>query len=363
MAENKEGQEKTEDATGRRLQESRDRGQVSKSVDVTTAGILLLGGMTLFIFGPEMMASYKGFMVTMLHESGSMQLTEQNTIGYFYHLIAYLAKLMLPMLGIIFVIALVGEIAQVGFYFAPKKFTEGLNFKRVFNPFSGMKNMFFSSRSYFELIKSFLKLTLLGAIAYNVLASKTEELIGIIERPFFDIAQMMVAMALELVVKIGILYMAIAVGDYLYQKWKFKQDMMMTKQEVKEESKQSEGDPHVKSRIRNLMRGRLRKIMLSKVPEADVVITNPTHYAVALKYKPGQDGAPVLLAKGVDHLAFKIRDLAKSRDIPIVEEPPLARALYFSVEVDTEIPEHMFKAVAQVLAYVYKVKDMKKKVG
>lgn len=356
MAENKEGQEKTEDPTAKRLSEARERGQISKSMDVTTAGILLIGGSSLFIFGGPIVNSYQGFMADVLHHSGSIQLTDQNVIHYFYDLLLFLAQLILPLLLVIMAIGLVGEISQVGWKFASKKFTEGLNFQKIFNPFSGIKKMMFSGNSMFELLKSFLKLLIMGVLAWQLLDSKKEEIIGLIERPFFDIATLMVSISFELIIKLGVIYALIAAADYFYQKWRFKQDMKMTKQEVKEESKQMEGDQQVKSRIRSLMRGRLRKLMMDNVPKADVVITNPTHFAVALMYKPGESSAPVVVAKGVDFLALKIREIAGNSSIPIIEDPPLARSLYYTVEIDQEIPEQLYKTVAQILAYVFSLK-------
>lgn len=357
MAENQDGQEKTEDATGRRLEEARNRGQVAKSTDVTNAGILLLGGTSLYIFGQPMMDNFRSFMTMILHNSSSIQITDQNVIGYFYHLILFLAQMLLPIMSTIFVIALGSEIAQVGVHFAGKKFTEGLDFKKIVNPFSGLKKVFFSSRSIVELIKSFLKLLVLGGLAYSVLSSKKEAMIAVIEKPFMEIANMMIDVSFELLIKISLVYIFIAAGDYFYQKWKFKQEMKMTKQEIKEEGKQSEGDQQIKSRIRSLMRGRIRKLMMENVKTADVVITNPTHYAVALKYSPGSMNAPIVVAKGADFLAKRIRESAKENNITIVEDPPLARAIYFNVEVEDAIPENLFKAVAQVLAYVYQLRN------
>lgn len=168
----------------------------------------------------------------------------------------------------------------------------------------------------------------------------------------------MSSMALEILLKMGIIYIIIAVADYVYQKWKFGEDMKMTKQETKDERKQMEGDPKVKAQFRSLMRNRIRKLMIDNVGEADVVITNPTHFAVAIKYDQIASGAPVLLAKGLDFIAYQIREKAKETGVPIVENPPLARAIYRNVEVDEEIPEELFKAVAEVLAYVYSLKEV-----
>ena len=179
---------------------------------------------------------------------------------------------------------------------------------------------------------------------------------GISSKPYQEIGAFMVSITTELLWKIGLAYLAIALGDYYFQKWKFNEDQKMTKREVKDESKQSEGDPQIKQRIRALGRQRLKKIMLMRTKQADVVITNPTHYAVALAYKPESMSAPLVLAKGSDYLALKMREIAKDNKVPIVENPPLARALYAACEPDQEIPEKLFKAVAEVLAYIYRLK-------
>jgi flagellar biosynthetic protein FlhB len=285
-----------------------------------------------------------------------VQITDQTVILYYQQLILFIAALLVPILLVIMAIGVAAEISQVGFKFATKKFTEGLNFSKIFNPFGGIKKLFFSTQSWVELLKGILKMAVLGLVAFQVLNSKTDRVLDLMARPIQELGSFIFETAFELVFKMGGVFIAIAAGDYFYQKYKFKTDMKMTKQEVKEEGKQMEGDQQTKQRIRQLGRQRLRKIMLQRVKEADVVIVNPTHYAVALQYKPGSGSAPVVVAKGVEFLALKIREIATESNVPIVEEPPLARALYASVEIDQEIPEVLFQAVAQVLAFVFKMK-------
>ncbi len=360
MAENKDGQEKSEQATSKRLSDSREKGQVAKSQDVTTAGVLLLGTLIVYVFGPNIAMSLRGFMTTVLHNAAFYQITDSNVTFYFNALIGFLVKILLPILLLVFTVTFLGEVSQVGIKFATKKFTEGLQWKQIFNPFSGLKKIFFSSRSIFELGKSLAKIFILGLVVYSVLNGQDEEIVALLQKPFTETANYMFALSFELAIKVGIVYIVIAVADFYYQRWRFAEDMKMTKKEVKEENKQTEGDPQVKSRLRGLMRQRMRKMMLNKVQEADVVITNPTHYAVALKYKQGQLGAPILIAKGADYLAKQIREIANRSDVPIVEDPPLCRMVYHNVELDQEIPEELFKAVAQVLAYVYHLKENRK---
>lgn len=357
MAENKDGQEKSEQASARRFEEAREKGQVAKSQDVTSAAVLLFGGLSVFIFGSSLLTNYKSFLGYMLHNAPTMDITYQNVIKYYPDLLLYMGKLGFPIVLLIFAVVIVAEISQVGLHFATKKFTDPEILFQHFKILSGLKRIFFSTQSLFELGKSLLKMIVILAVVYSVIGSRVGEIVGLIERPFQEIGIYMVSIAKELVTKVALTFIVIALGDFFYQKWKFNQDMMMTKQEVKEEHKQMEGNPQIKGRMRAIMRSRLRKMMMSAVPKADVVITNPTHFAVALKYDNLNMGAPKVVAKGADFLALQIRQVATLNDVTIVEDPPLARALYHNVEVDHEVPEDLFKAVAQVLAYVYKLKN------
>lgn len=356
MAENKDGQEKTEAASGKRLSEARDKGQVAKSIDTTSAALLLFGGIIVYSFGGTMMDSLSSFIRTMFRQAATVSLTEVSVPHYYSDLGLFLGTLLLPILGIIALISLIAEIGQVGFHFSTKKFTDPSNALRMFQVLPNLKNMMLSSRAAVELLKGIVKLLVIGAVVYSVLDDRATELIELITMPLDHIGSVMAELAFELVYKVGIAYVVIAAGDFFWQKFKYKRDMMMTKQEVKEESKQSEGDMQSKLRMRAIGRDRLRKLMLQRVKEADVVITNPTHYAVALQYKPGME-APLVVAKGVDHLALKIREIATEANVPIVEDRPLAQALYKMVDIDQYIPETLFRAVAQVLAYVYKLKN------
>lgn len=355
MAENKDGQEKTEAASGKRLSEARSKGQVAKSVDTTSAALLLFGGLIVYAFGSTMMDSLSSFIRLLFRQAATTPLTDVSVPQYYSDLILFLGAILLPIIGVIFLISLASEIAQVGFSISTKKFTDPSNLLRMFQIFPNLKNMMFSSRAVVEILKGVVKILVIGFVVYSVLDDRVTELVELISMPFHHIAMYMAELSFELVYKVGLVYVLIGVGDFFWQKFKYRRDMMMTKQEVKEESKQSEGDVQSKMRMRSIGRDRLRKLMLQRVKEADVVITNPTHYAIALQYKPGME-APLVIAKGVDHLALKIREIATNANIPIVEDKPLAQALYKMVDIDQFIPETLFRAVAQVLAYVYKLK-------
>ncbi len=360
MAETPEGREKTEPATPRRLSEARQRGQVAKSIDVTTAVMLTLGGFITLLFMNYIVMNLQGYFKSSISDSFYIKITEEEVKNIFVGAVWFLARTILPMLGLIYFFILASEISQVGFHIASKKFTKGLNFRTIFNPLSGLKRIFFSGRAYFELIKSLFKLLILGWVVYSILKKYIVWDLNLVNQPIWQIPRLMFAVTFELISKVGVIYLLIAIADFFYQKYRYKEDLKMTKEEVKEEARQSEGDPMVKSRLRSIMRQRVRKIILKNVQRrADVVVTNPTHFAVALEYKPYKMHAPVVVAKGVDYLALKIREEALENGIPIVEEPPLAQALYYSVDVEEQIPEFLFKAVAQVLAYVYYLRTVK----
>ena len=359
MAENKDGQEKTEQATKRRIDDGRDRGQVAKSIDVTTAAILLFGGTSVFIIGGPFFSNYRGFMSSLLHNSSQLDVTYQNVLNYYPSLLGYISLMLVPIMLLIFAITLTSEISQVGLKVATKKFSELEDLKKIFRIGAGLKKIFFSSRSIFELIKNFAKIFVLGIVIYSTIAGEFDTVVSISEKPYQGIGPYMVSLALEILIKVGVLYIIIAISDYIFQKWKFSQDMKMTKQEVKDEQKQQEGDPKVKSQLRALMKSRIRSLMVDNVKDADVVVTNPTHFAVALKYSQGNMNSPIVVAKGLDFIAKQIRDKAEEHNVIIYEDPPLARTLFYSVDVEQEIPETLFKAVAQVLAYVYSIKGEK----
>ncbi|MGQ9819698.1 MAG: flagellar biosynthesis protein FlhB [Candidatus Kapaibacteriales bacterium] len=353
MAETPEGREKTEPASARRIQEARQRGQVAKSVDITTATMIFIGGLITMLYLKVISTQIQGFFKTSLRDSFIIHLTDKTIANVFLNVLFFLANLTLPLILLLFIMTLVVEVSQVGFHIATKKFTKGLNFRTIINPLPGIKRIFFSGRSYFELAKSIAKLTILGWVVYSILKKYVNDNVNLISMDLRDVSKFLFDITLELILKVGAIYVLIAVADRYYQKYRYKEDLKMTKEEVKEETRQSEGDPMVKSRIRGLMRQRLRKIIFKNVRKSDVVVTNPTHFAVALEYKPEVMNAPIVVAKGVDFMALKIREIALENQIPIVEEPPLAQALYYSVDIDEQIPEYLFKAVAQVLAYVY----------
>lgn len=356
MAENKEGQEKTESATPKRLEEAKEKGQVSKSTDITTSVMVLIGGMSLFVFGATIYPKMIKFFDYSFRNAWSIKLTEANILKMYPDLITFIASLILPLLLLFTFLILAAEISQVGLTVATKKWTDPETYKKIFKIGSGLKRIFFSSQSFFELLKSVAKVLLLGSVIIWIVYDELESIVTIPLQNYTALIQLMADLSFKIILGVGLAYIVIAVSDLMFQKWKHKEDMKMTKQEVKDETKQSEGDPHVKGKLKGLIRSRFRKMMIQNVVEADVVITNPTHFAVALKYDNNNMGAPRVVAKGADFLAARIREVANENGVQIVEDPPLARTLFFNVEIDMEVPENLYKAVAQVLAYVFSLK-------
>ena len=353
-----EGGEKTEEPTSKKLSDARKEGQVAKSKEIANGfGLLAFFLVLKFMagyMGTRLMESFAYFFAEIPEtaELISGPVPEAAMMNLLINGVKVLLTLIAPLLLIGFVVAFVSDYVQVKW----KPTTKPLKpkFSKI-NPIQGFKK-FFSLNSIVELIKSIAKIVLIVYVVYSYLKDKINQLFL-----FYDI-QLMPAIILigELVIDLGIrisiLYMLIAAADYMYQKWKFHEDMKMTKQEVKEEYKNQEGNPEVKGKIRSKMREVSQRRMMQALPEADVVITNPTHYAVAIKYDPDTSPAPIVIAKGEDYLAQKIKEVAREHQIEIVENKPLARMLYANVEIGAEIPPELYQAVAEVLAFVYHIK-------
>ncbi len=348
-----QGQERTEQPTGKRLSDARQKGNVAKSMEVNSALGFLAGLVLMYITGSLLFRKLFWFFHTVFNGGYMVELTPEAIYQFILEgLVIFGVAVAIFMLGV-FLVGMASSIAQVGFLFTlypiqPK-------FDKL-NPFKGIKKLMFSMRALEETIKNFIKLFVIIWIAYSAIMGYKDEFIPLQDKSIEQIAKFMISGALSISLKIAIIFLFIAAADYAYQRYEYIKGLKMTKQEVKEESKQQEGNPQVKSKIRSLQVKMLMNRMMQAIPQADVVITNPTHYAVALKYETGKMTAPRVVAKGQNLIALRIRQLAEEHGVPIVEDPPLARALYKSVEINQEIPETFFQAVAEVLAYVYKMK-------
>lgn len=353
-----DGQEKTEQPTSKRLKDSREKGKVAKSMEVNSLAIFFTGLLMLYTmqnFLSNQISTYTKNIFSTLNTVTINKNFIQNFMkdNFFFFIVTCG-----PIFGVLFVVALIAGIAQVGFQINVKALLPDLS---KFNPLTGLKKVMVSTRSLVEVAKSILKLIIISGFTYSILSDLIVKSTNLIELSTTEIVHFMVDSAFTMMWKISLVYVLIAAVDLFFQKKKFKKDMMMTKQEVKEENKQSEGDPLIKSRIRKVQFQRVKARMMQAIPKADVVVTNPTHYAIALKYEPIKGDAPKVVAKGVDELAQRIKEIARQHDVPIHENKELARALYKACDIGDSIPASLFKAVAQVLAYVYQLKNMKKK--
>ena len=352
-----EGQEKTEQPTGKKLSDARDRGQVAKSTEINSLAVFGSGLIIIFMFKEFIGEKMSSFTKEIFNSLETLSINQTIIQAYFIKWILFLLFILAPILISLIIVSLASNISQVGFKFSGKSLVPKLN---RFNPIAGVKRIFFNSQSFVELLKSLAKLIIISLFSYIVISKLIQDTFELVNLSIEETVSFMLDAAFSMVWKIMLFFTLIAATDFIFQKMKFKKEMMMTKQEVKEELKQTEGDPLIKSRIRKNMMQMARKRMMSDVPKADVVITNPTHYAIALKYEMNKDNAPKVLAKGMDELAQRIKKVANENAIPLYEDKELARELYKQCDVGDFIPAKLFKAVAQILAYIYQMKKLKK---
>lgn len=353
-----DGQEKTEQASGKKLSDSRDKGQVAKSMEINSFAVFTTGLLLLFLTQSHIGKNVGQMSIKLFSELDKLHLEKDVIQEYAFKGVLFFFSTVAPVFAGLMVIALIATYGQIGFKITPKAMFPKMS---KFNPLTNIKSMLFSSRSLVEVGKSIIKLVIIILFTYWLLADIVYSSPGLIEYSVEEIVTFMLDSAYSLLWKLGLFYAVIAVADFAYQKFHFKQEMMMTKQEVKEEYRQTEGDPFIKSKIKSVQMSMARRRMFKELPKADVVITNPTHFAVALKYEIGKEAAPKVIAKGMDELAQKIKKVAAEHNIPLHEDRELARALYKMCDIGEEIPAGLFKAVAQVLAYIFQLRDKKKK--
>lgn len=358
MAES-DGQERTEEATPRRLQQAREKGQVARSKELASVSVLVVGAVSLMMFGESLA---QGLYTAM----GRLFNLNREEIYDFPKLLDIASgaavNLVLPLLMVLvtlFVAALVGAAGVGGLNFSAEAARP--KFSKM-NPLSGLKRMF-GMQSWVELFKSILKVLLVAGVAFHLISSSRNDLFQLSLDLFPQNIFHALDILLSFVLLISCSLLVVVAIDIPFQLWQHANQLKMTKQEVKDEYKDTEGKPEVKGRIRMLQREAAQRRMMADVPQADVIITNPEHFSVALRYQQSTDRAPVVIAKGVDHMALKIREVAREHNIDIVPAPPLARALYHTTELEQQIPDELFIAVAQVLAYVFQLKQYRRKGG
>jgi flagellar biosynthetic protein FlhB len=342
--------QKTEEPSARKLEEARKKGQVPMSREVNTWLILLAATLLAGLYSTYMFSDFAALLKTYIEKADEFTVTTGGTsdvVGDAVKNALYL--LAFPMILMI-IASLAGPLLQVGLIFAPEVLKMDLN---KVSPLSGFQRLF-SMKAIVEFIKGLLKIgavTVVGVVIFMPYLDQLDHMVGL---PLPLLMQEIKALFMHLMIAVLIVMLVIAAIDLVYQRYEHYRKMRMTKQEVKDEFKQTEGDPKIKGRLRQLRMERARRRMMQNVPKADVVITNPTHFAIALEYKPDSMEAPICIAKGIDAVALRIREVAKEHDITIFENPPLARALYESVDLDETIPSEHYKAVAEVISFVFK---------
>ncbi len=354
MAEDPEsGGEKTEDASSRKLSKAREEGQVAKSMEIPSVFVLLAGVTTLYAFAFYVYQNLKGVFQFNYHFQVVPEFTSLEAVRLLYVHAERILMTCLPVFGAVYLTALVANFAQVGFAVSWKALSP--KFSRL-DPINGFKQKF-SSRAVVEFVKTLLKVGVVSLVAYYSIKAEFTDIARLYDNSTGAILLFILKVSFWIFIKVCLIMIVVAVMDYAYQRWKFLEDQKMTKKEVKDETKQTEGDPTVKSRIRQLQHEAARKRMMAEVPDADVVVTNPTRLAVALKYDRLEMEAPVVLAKGAGPIAANIRKIARENEVPLVEDKELARNLYGQVDIGQAVPVEYYQAVAELLAYVYGLKN------
>ncbi|WP_062105062.1 flagellar biosynthesis protein FlhB [Bacillus niameyensis] len=343
--------EKTEKATPKKRQDTRKKGQTAKSQDVNSAIGLLSVFLFLLFFSTSIGKVALGTFRTAFNETILLDVTEANIRPIMIDFLMDIAYMLGPVLLVALIAGIASNLLQVGFMFT----TEPLQPKlEKLDPIKGFKRIF-SIRAIVELLKSILKICFVGTVIFSVLWINIDEVLVLSQKSIGAALKTVGNLTLQMGIAASISLLVLSLFDYLYQRYDFEKNIRMSKQDIKDEYKNTEGDPLIKSKIKQKQREMAMSRMMQEVPKADVIITNPTHYAIALKYDEQKDDAPVVIAKGVDFIAQKIKLIARENNIVMVENRPLARSLYDQLEIGDKIPDEFFKAVAEILAYVYRI--------
>ena len=353
MAEESPQEERTEEPTQKRLEDARLEGNVPRSVELSSMMVLLTGVVGIFFFGSEMWKEMKEAGYFLFNNAVSLEISRDNLQDYASASGFFMLRVMGPLFLLLMLVGIATGIAQSGPNFTWQPLMPKMN---RMNPLKGLKRTFASSRALVELVKSVLKVIAVAALAVWTIRGMFSDYIRLLDQEVGQFFIYLMRQIFNLSLRIALLLLLLALLDYFWQRHKHFKDLRMSHHEIKEERKQQEGDPMIKSRIRSIQLETARRRMMQDVKEADVVVTNPIHLAVALKYDQLRMRAPVVVAKGARLVAEKIKEIALANNIPIVENRPLAQLLFKAVEIGAEIPSHLYKAVAEVLAYVYRLK-------
>lgn len=344
--------EKTEEATPKRKEDARKRGQVAKSMEINSAFVIITAFFALNVLGEFIYNELINFMGQTFATLSVADMTINSVRILFMNTGLVFLKATMPIMGAIILVSLLVNFAQVGFMLSLEPLTP--NFSKI-NPISGFQRLF-SKRSLVELMKSLAKICIIGYFIYRFILNEVDQLPKLINTDLIGTFKKVCSMTIDLAFQVGMVMLVLAALDYFYQWYEHRESIKMSKQEVKEEMKQTEGDPQIKGKIKERQRAIAMRRMMQEVPKADVIVTNPTHFAVALQYKQEMP-APIVIAKGQDIIAAKIKEIAKQHHIAIVENKPLARSLFKTTEIGDIIPPELYQAVAEVLAYVYRLKN------
>ncbi len=345
--------EKTEEPTPRKLEDARKEGNVPKSQEFSGFIILFISSVILIFYIKYVTGDLEDYFRYISSLIG-VELTLRRFYDLVLNTLFYVFKILLPIMLIIVIAAVIANVSQIGFLFTLKPIIP--KFEKI-NPIKGLKNLF-SVKKAVEGLKTVLKVSIAFVVGYYLFLGFLSEIPKLALMNVFEQIRWFGEKSVILIFSMLGVFFVFALIDFIYQRYSYKKSLRMSKQEIKDEFKQTEGNPEVKAKIRRIQMEMSKKRMMAEVPKADVVITNPTHYAVAIRYDKDKENAPRVLAKGVDNMALKIKEIARQNGIMIVENPPLARELYKSVEIGEMIPAKLYKAVAEVLAYVYKAKRM-----
>ena len=349
MAEGEKDQEKTEQATPKRKEDAREKGQVAHSREVPSVAILSACLIYFYFNTAGLIEKLKALMVSTFRSAGRVAITPDNVQSLIMGFVFKGFVLLFPLLLTVVITGLVANVIQVGLVFSAEALEP--KFSKI-DPLKGLQRLF-SLKSVVELFKNIVKMCVVGYIAYVTVRNEVKGIFPLMDQSTGEILFYMGKISFKIIFTTCWVLIIMAVMDYAYQRWEYERSLKMSKQEIKEEYKHSEGDPIVKARIKRLQREMARKRMMASVPKADVVVTNPTHIAVALQYDQSRMAAPVVVAKGAGFIAEKIKEIARENKVPVVENKPMARVLYKMVEINKVIPENLYRAVAEILAYVY----------
>jgi len=352
VAEETEDAQKTEEPTPRRLEEARRKGQVASSREVNHWFIILAGAVSFMALAPSMSRGVVSALSRFVTEPDLIVTAPAGLGRALKGMLGEVLLAVLPIIALLVVAAILAGVIQTGLVFSAERIKPELS---KISLAKGVKRLF-SLKSIAEFVKSILKLIIVGGVVTLLFIPIFDDLTGMTTMSTVDAMALLQSLAVRLFIGVLAVMSVIAVIDFLYQRFEHMKSLRMSRQEIRDELKQTEGDPQVRARLRQIRTERARRRMMAAVPDANVVITNPTHFAVALKYDPKEMAAPRVVAKGADLIAQRIRDLAREHDVPLVENPPLARALFSSVELEDEIPTEHYKAVAEIISYVFRLK-------